>query len=85
MTTTSDVTAKNRAAWDASARHHGQGAYWDELVAGFADPTYSRFDDTMTQALQSAGITGARGAGRMQQRTRGVVGLCAWCRRGLGH
>ena len=77
MTTTSDVTAKNRAAWDASARHHGQGAYWDELVAGFADPTYSRFDDTMTQALQSAGITGARAVQVGCNNGREVLSACA--------
>jgi len=54
------ITAQNRAAWDASAVHHGTGAYWDDLCTGFRDPTYSRFDATMTDALIAAGIKGAR-------------------------
>ncbi len=34
--------------------HHGQGAYWEKLVTGFADPSYSRFDATMETALLDA-------------------------------
>jgi len=77
MIDTSDVTAKNRAAWDASAVHHGQGVYWEVLVAGFADPTYSRFDATMTQALQTAGIKGARAVQIGCNNGREVLSACA--------
>ncbi|MGJ8617578.1 MAG: class I SAM-dependent methyltransferase [Sulfitobacter sp.] len=77
MTDLADVTAKNRAAWDASATHHGQGIYWEELVAGFADPTYSRFDDTMSAALQAAGITGARVVQIGCNNGREVLSVCA--------
>lgn len=74
---TRDITAKNRAAWDASAQHHGQGAYWDELVAGFADPTYSRFDQTMTTALQVSDIKGARAVQIGCNNGREVLSACA--------
>lgn len=77
MTDIAGVTAKNRAAWDAAAAHHGQGAYWDELLAGFADPTYSRFDDTMTSALQAAGIKGARVVQIGCNNGREVLSACA--------
>ena len=60
MSETRDITALNRAAWDAAAAHHGSGAYWEELCTGFADPAYSRFDSHMTEALRAAGIEGAR-------------------------
>jgi len=74
---TADVTARNRAAWDASARHHGSGAYWDELVAGFSTPGYSRFDDTFTDALIGAGIKGARAVQIGCNNGREVLSACA--------
>ncbi|MGC1494586.1 MAG: class I SAM-dependent methyltransferase [Sulfitobacter sp.] len=74
---TTDITAKNRAAWDASAPHHGQGAYWDELVAGFADPAYSRFDDIMTAALLASNIKGARAVQIGCNNGREVLSACA--------
>lgn len=73
----SDITAQNRAAWDASAPHHGAGAYWDELVAGFASPAYSRFDATFTQALKAAGIEGARAVQVGCNNGREVLSACA--------
>ena len=54
MTDIRRITAQNRAAWDASAVHHGTGTYWDDLCTGFTDPTYSRFDAT-TQCLVDTG------------------------------
>jgi SAM-dependent methyltransferase len=77
MTDTADITAKNRAAWDASATHHGQGAYWDELVTGFADPTYSRFDETLADALRTAGVAGAKAVQIGCNNRREVLSLCA--------
>ena len=77
MTDIPDITAKNRAAWDASAALHGSGPYWDELVAGFGDPTYSRFDDTMTQTLLDAGIKGGRAVQIGCNNGREVLSACA--------
>ena len=77
MTDTADITAKNRAAWDASAVHHGTGAYWDELVAGFADPAYSRFDATFTDALKAAGIEGAKAVQIGCNNGRETLSACA--------
>ncbi len=77
MTDTADITAKNRAAWDASAPHHGRGAYWEELCTGFTDPAYSRFDATMTQALKDAGIAGAKAVQIGCNNGREVLSACA--------
>lgn len=77
MTDTAAITAKNRAAWDASARHHGTGPYWDALVAGFADPSYSRFDSTLTNALIKAGVQGAKAVQVGCNNGREVLSLCA--------
>ncbi|SEQ47203.1 class I SAM-dependent methyltransferase [Thalassovita taeanensis] len=60
MTDTVRITAANRTAWDTSAPHHGQGAYWDGLTAGFATPGYSRLDTLLSAALTDAGIAGSR-------------------------
>ena len=72
-----EITALNRASWDASAKHHGTGAYWDELTAGFTDPTYSRFDTTMTDALIGSGIEGARAIQIGCNNGREVLSACA--------
>ncbi|KIN61944.1 Type 11 family methyltransferase [Sulfitobacter noctilucicola] len=77
MTDFSEVTAKNRAAWDASAPHHGQGDYWQELRAGFADATYSRFDSTLSDALIAAGIKGGRAVQIGCNNGREVLSACA--------
>jgi SAM-dependent methyltransferase len=77
VTDTAAITAKNRAAWDASARHHGTGPYWDALVAGFANPTYSRFDQTLTDALVKAGVHGAKAVQVGCNNGREVLSLCA--------
>ncbi|WP_299563885.1 class I SAM-dependent methyltransferase [uncultured Sulfitobacter sp.] len=60
MTDTGHITALNRAAWDASAPLHGTGPAWDALCRGFRDRTFSVFDETMTAALNAAGVQGAR-------------------------
>ncbi len=77
MSNTADITAKNRAAWNASAQHHGRGAYWEELKTGFADPTYSRFDATFTEALTQAGIQGASAVQIGCNNGREVLSACA--------
>lgn len=77
MTDIKAVTAKNRAAWDASAVHHAQGKYWDDLVEGFKDPTYCRFDNTLIEALQNAGIEGAKAVQIGCNNGREVLSACA--------
>lgn len=77
MTDTAEITAKNRASWNASATHHGSGAYWDDMVKGFADPAYSRFDATMSNALVDAGIHGARAVQIGCNNGREVLSACA--------
>lgn len=59
MNDTARITALNRAAWNASAPLHGTGAGWDELCTVIAQGG-SVLDDTITTALQNAGIAGAR-------------------------
>ena len=71
------ITAANRAAWDASAKHHKTGPYWNELTTGFADPTYSRFDTTMTNALLGAGIKDARAVQIGCNNGREILSACA--------
>jgi SAM-dependent methyltransferase len=59
MTTTSHITALNRAAWNASAVHHASGPMWEANCAMAREGT-SVLDATLTQALRTAGVTGAR-------------------------
>jgi SAM-dependent methyltransferase len=53
-----EAIAANRAAWDLSARHHRGNAEWQRLVTGFADPGFSCFDATATEALEAIGLAG---------------------------
>jgi SAM-dependent methyltransferase len=53
-----EAIAANRAAWDHSARYHRGNAEWQRLVEGFADPGFSCFDATATQALQAVDVAG---------------------------
>ncbi|MGJ8544389.1 MAG: class I SAM-dependent methyltransferase [Sulfitobacter sp.] len=77
MTDRAAITAKNRAAWDAAAVHHGAGTYWEELRAGFADKSYSRFDAVMRDALLEAGIKGARAVQIGCNNGRETLSACA--------
>lgn len=54
------ITAANRAAWDASAPLHGQGAEWATLLSGFARPGYSVLDQTLTETLKALAPEGKR-------------------------
>jgi SAM-dependent methyltransferase len=56
---TADITALNRAAWNASARHHASGHVWDETCTTLRRGE-SLLDAILTEALISAGIKGAR-------------------------
>ncbi len=77
MTDTADITAKNRASWNASAPHHAAGPYWDDMLKGFADPTYSRFDTIFANALTDAGIQGAKVVQIGCNNGREVLSACA--------
>ncbi len=39
-----DYTAANRAAWEASAPYHEEGAEFAALLAGFREAGFQRFD-----------------------------------------
>ena len=60
MKNLTDYTQSNRAAWDASAAQHEGGERWQRLMAGFAQPGFSAFDDTATDLLRRAGVKGSR-------------------------
>lgn len=55
-----DVTAANRAAWDASAPLHCQGADWEALLHGFSRPGFSVLDQTLTATLEALAPQGKR-------------------------
>jgi SAM-dependent methyltransferase len=55
----SAYVAANRAAWDASAAHHGAGAAWTRLAEGFADPGFTCLDELEIRLLTEAGVAGA--------------------------
>ena len=60
MKNLTDYPQSNRAAWDASAAQHEGGERWQRLMAGFAQPGFSAFDDTATDLLRRAGVKGSR-------------------------
>ncbi|MHC0051898.1 class I SAM-dependent methyltransferase [Actibacterium sp. D379-3] len=60
MTDLSDITAANRAAWDASAPLHGQGAGWEALLKHAASPGFSVLDDTLVATLRGLDPAGRR-------------------------
>ena len=60
MKNLTDYPQSNRAAWDASAAQHEGGERWRRLMAGFAQPGFSAFDDTATDLLRRAGVKGSR-------------------------
>lgn len=48
---TETFTQANRAAWDASAKHHEDAPDWSALKAAAAAPGFTVFDATLTQTL----------------------------------
>ena len=60
MTDLANITAANRAAWDASAPLHKQTEEWNALMAGFAQPGFSVLDETLTATLSSLQPHGKR-------------------------
>jgi len=53
-----DYTAANRAAWEASAPYHEEGAEFAALLAGFAKPGFSCLDAVLTECLEALGVAG---------------------------
>jgi SAM-dependent methyltransferase len=56
------ITAANKAAWNASASLHGQGAEWDKLLEQAAQPGFSVLDQELTEAIRALGIEGKSAA-----------------------
>lgn len=57
---TDTATQANKLAWNASAHRHRQSDEWQRQLLGFADPSFSTLDPTVTEALTGNGIRGAR-------------------------
>lgn len=51
-------TAANKAAWNASASLHGQGAEWNSLLEQAARPGFSVLDKELTEAIRALGLDG---------------------------
>ncbi len=53
-----DYTAANRAAWEASAPYHEEGAEFAGLLEGFAKPGFSCLDAVLTERLMALEVAG---------------------------
>jgi len=53
-----DYTAANRAAWEASAPYHEEGAEFAALLEGFAKPGFSCLDAVLTERLMALEVAG---------------------------
>ena len=51
-------TQANKAAWNASAHLHGQGASWDRLLLAAAQPGFNVLDDCLISTLRKLAIAG---------------------------
>ena len=56
--TRAQVTAANRAAWDASAPLHLKDGAFDALLVRAAEPGFSALDETLTDTLMALGPAG---------------------------
>ena len=54
----SSFTAANKAAWNASASLHGQGAEWDSLLDQASRPGFSVLDEELTKTILALGLEG---------------------------
>ena len=52
------ITEANRAAWDASAPAHGQGADWAALLHAAAQPGFTTFDACLNATLRGLDLNG---------------------------
>ncbi len=53
-----DYTAANRAAWEASAPYHEEGAEFAALLEGFREAGFSCLDAVLTDRLMALGVAG---------------------------
>lgn len=58
----SSFTAANKAAWNASASLHGQGAEWDSLLDQASRPGFSVLDEELTKTILALGLEGKSAA-----------------------
>ncbi|VVT26382.1 class I SAM-dependent methyltransferase [Hoeflea sp. EC-HK425] len=56
---TDEFTQANRLAWNASAPRHRQSEEWQRQLSGFADPSFSTLDSTVSAVLASNRVDGA--------------------------
>lgn len=56
--TQKEITAANRAAWNASAQLHGEGDHWEQLLEHAATPGFSVLDPFLTAKLEKLGLSG---------------------------
>ena len=52
------VTEGNRLAWDETATRHREQPQWEQLKSRFSNPTFSTFDETITNVLNELPIQG---------------------------
>jgi SAM-dependent methyltransferase len=53
-----DYTAANRAAWEASAPYHEEGADFAALLEGFGEAGFTCLDAVLTERLLALGVAG---------------------------
>lgn len=56
--TRKEITAANRAAWNASAPLHGEGDHWQQLLEHAAQPGFSVLDPFLTTILEGLDLKG---------------------------
>ncbi|ERP96731.1 methylase [Labrenzia sp. C1B10] len=56
--TNKNITAANRAAWNASAHLHAEGDHWEQLLERAVCPGFSVLDPTLTAILGGLELTG---------------------------
>ncbi|WP_394701487.1 class I SAM-dependent methyltransferase [uncultured Roseibium sp.] len=56
--TQKEITAANRAAWNASAPLHAEGEQWEQLLERAARPGFSVLDPVLTAILDGLGLKG---------------------------
>lgn len=55
-----EFTRANRLAWNASAHRHRESEEWRRQLSGFADRSFSTFDETAAGVLDACGVRSAR-------------------------
>lgn len=56
--TRTEITAANRAAWNASAPLHGAGEQWEQLLQAAAQPGFSVLDTYLISTLRELDLSG---------------------------